>query len=807
MSNQTFGRSAAASTSTTALLDLERNSGRADRFQALDAFLGTILVRSLRGEQIIALTRVNRDECRVELNSLNRQQRAFLDTTFALTSQQMRGAWFIPDAASVRIGWFDLPAAMQRHERFAAGIAWEEREKLNLQSNADTMVLWALLEPLADSLYIPFALRGPQSGAKAPEETAKLWAESIAFLDALGLDVQNELAVLRPGKGWSKLRVAEQHAAKQRLMDAIARQITPETAVRYRAFRVGSLITQYYKKAKADGRAKRTQVVTKSLERVLSAFFGGDWLAFLDYLGETPHAEEEIVTQLPKPRLYVGTSSRAAEIAAQQGLPVEEVERMMATFWQQPASASPVEHRVALLRRYWEAFDAVHARQKVGMPSLWGFVEERLSAASLTETNAAAPHPFLYKQLLPNDLVAEIERLWGTMMLARYPEYIISNPYPHVAMAEAFGPALTFWHGCALTAWFLCEGPSSRTDMAGLAEYHRRHLEAMAACGAPVDPTLFEELIAAEQRLDPPQPINEDVKHHDVGNGISLTITFSSGSRRNGFERLRDIITRHRRAWAERYLDIYLRARWDTPLRTATQAYNKLLHDKGKPPTAKQTAKLAEDVTNQWFAGDLHAFYGAIGEKSPIQPVQRRRLPHDREQFIREVFVRLGGRTLGPRPQYSDRARYDAYNQQVQDQWSVARLTEHSLKYIQLWEVFDRLPTVDEAGGRTFEQWCGPIGSTPEAAWQRFSAAIVATVEATTSGLGATQQNIQTTIPELGIDSLRPEPSEPQGVPSNSSDHQSGKKAVQEGMLAHSSPKIQSQTQKRSWLDRLLGRK
>ncbi|PLS78622.1 MAG: hypothetical protein CYG59_17515, partial [Chloroflexi bacterium] len=149
----------------------------------------------------------------------------------------------------------------------------------------------------------------------------------------------------------------------------------------------------------------------------------------------------------------------------------------------------------------------------------------------------------------------------------------------------------------------------------------------------------------------------------------------------------------------------------------------------------------------------------------------------------------------------------DAYNQQVQDQWSVARLTEHSLKYIQLWEVFDRLPTVDEAGGRTFEQWCGPIGSTPEAAWQRFSAAIVATVEATTSGLGATQQNIQTTIPELGIDSLRPEPSEPQGVPSNSSDHQSGKKAVQEGMLAHSSPKIQSQTQKRSWLDRLLGRK
>jgi hypothetical protein len=803
VSNQTFGRSAAQLTSTTGLLDLERASGRAERFQALDAFLGALLVRSLRGEQVVALTRLNRDESRVELQNLDGPQRSFLDATFVLASQQARGAWFIPDSASIRIGWFDLPAAMQRHERFAAGIAWEEREKLNLQSTADTLVLWALLEPLADSLYLPFALRGPQTGAKAPEETAKLWAESAMFFEALGLDVQNELAVLRPGKGWSKLRAAEQHAAKQHLMDAITRQVTPETVARYRAFRVSSLITQYYKKAKADGRAKRGQIVTKLLERVLSAFFGGDWLAFLDYLGEAPHAEEQIVTQLPKPRLYVGTSSRAAEIAAQQGLPVEEVERMMATFWQQSASASPVEHRVALLRRYWDAFDTVHTRQAVGMLSLWGLVEERLSAASLTETNAATPHPFLYKQLLPADLVTEIERLWGTMMLARYPEYIISEPYPHAAMAEAFGPALTFWHGCALTAWFLCEGPSSRTDMAGLAEYHRRHVEAMAACGTPVDPKLFEELIAAEQRLGPPQPTNEDVKRHDAGNGISFTIIVNSGSRRSGFERLRDIITRHRRAWAERYLDIYLRARWDTPLRAANQAYNKLLHDKGKAPPAKQTAKLAEDVTNQWFAGDLHAFYGAIGEKSPIQPVQRRRLPHDRERFIREVFTQLGGRTLGPRPEYSDRVHYDAYNQQVQDQWAIARLTAHSLKYIQLWEVLDRPPTVGEAGGRTFEQWCAPIGNTLEAAWQVFSTAIAAAVLAGEVESGESSQNVQRATAEPKVE----QQAKAQNIVSNVPDRSPLKQADQGGLTAASPPEIQPPIQKRSWLDRLLGRK
>lgn len=805
MSNQTFGRSAAQLTGTSALLDLERASGRAERFQALDAFLGAILARSLRGEQGVALTHLNRDESRVELIGLDGPQRAFLDATFALSTQQARGAWFIPDSASVRIGWVDLPAAMQRHEGFAAGIAWEEREKLNLQSNADAMALWALLEPLADSLYLPFALRGPQTGAKAPEETAKLWAESGLFFEAIGLDIQKELAALRPGKGWSKLRAAEQHAAKQQLMNAIARHVTPETAARYRALRISGLITQYYKKAKAEGRAKRTQVVTKSLERVLSAFFGGDWLAFLDYLGEAPHTEEQIATQLPKPRLYVSASSRAAEIAAQQGLPVEEVERMMATFWQQPASASPVEHRVELLRRYWNAFDAVHARQTAGMPSLWGLVEERRSAASLTETNGAAPHPFLYTRLLPADLVADVERLWDTMMLARYPEYILSEPYPHAAMAEAFGPALIFWHGCALTAWFLCEGPSSRTDMAGLAEYHRRHLDAMAAYGSPVDPRLFEELVAAEQRLGPPQPTNENVMRQDAGNGISFTITVSSGSRRNGFERLRDIITRHRRAWAERYLDSYLRARWDTPLRTANQAYNKLLHDKGKAPTAKQTAKLAEDVTNQWFAGDIHAFYGAIGEKSPIQPVHRRRLPHDRERFIREVFARLGGHTLGPRPEYSERARYDAYNQQVQEQWAIARLTEHSLKYIQQWEVFDRPPTIEEAGGRIFEQYSRALGNTPEIAWQQFSAAIATAVQAAEAVSKAPPQNVQHPTPDPRLEPPAATAQETQNVPPNTA--LPLKQTGQQAPSANSEAEAQVSVQKRSWLDRLLGRK
>jgi hypothetical protein len=794
VSNPSFGRSAFQLTSIADLLSLERSSDRAGRFENLDGLIGDLLLRSLRGQRIVRLVRQTRDDVRVVVDSLTDAQRSFVESTFTLTTQQRRGAWFLPEEATLRAGWVNLPQAMRQHERFAAGIAWEEREKVSLRDSADALLLWALLEPLAELLYRPFALRGPLTGTKAPEETAKLWTESATFLNALGLDIADELAVLRPGKGWSKLRAGEQYAAKQQLMDALARQVTSETSRRYRAYQLRTLISQYYRKAKGAGQAKRTQVITKALERPLSAFFGGDWLAFLDYLGETPHPEEQIVTQLPKARLYVGTSSRAAEIAAQQGLPVEEVERMLATFWQQPAGASPVEQRVKVLRSYWEAFDVIHARQAVGMSSLWGLIEERMVSASLTENGPAYPQAFLYRRLLPAGLVAEVDHLWGTTMLARYPECIVSETYPHAAMAEAFGPALTFWHGCALTAWFLCEGPSSRTDMAGLAEYHRRDVARLADYGTPISPQFFNELIAAEQRLGPPVPINQDARSHDVGYGISITITVSTESRRPGFERLRDIITRHRRAWAQQYLDTYLRARWEIPLRSASETYNKSLHDKGKPPTAKQVGRLAAEVTNAWFGGDLHAFYGAIGEKAPLEPVRRHRLPHDRERFVRTVFARLGGRHLGPRPDYSDSVRYDAYNNDVQTQWMLARLAELSLKYVQLWEVLDRPPTMEEVGGHTFEEWSSRLNDSSDALWERYSTIVTSVVGDASSGADQARQLVS-----HGADAARP------ALPDSASQpNKALPNPVEQAASQTSLPSEQTLPRKRSWLARLL---
>ena len=111
-----------------------------------------------------------------------------------------------------------------------------------------------------------------------------------------------------------------------------------------------------------------------------------------------------------------------------------------------------------LLARYWEAFDSVHARQESGMEPLWGLVEEYPGFVLFrTEENESPRREGLYRSVLTGDLLDEIDRLWGSAMSPRDPARIITEPFPHVRLAETFGPALRFWHGCALTAWFLCE--------------------------------------------------------------------------------------------------------------------------------------------------------------------------------------------------------------------------------------------------------------------------------------------------------------------------------------------------------------
>ncbi len=320
--------------------------------------------------------------------------------------------------------------------------------------------------------------------------------------------------------------------------------------------------------------------------------------------------------------------------------------------------------------------------------------------------------------------------------------------------------------------------------MAGLAEYHRREIKALEELGTPVDGQLFEELVKAEERLGPPQPLTQKSSTVTGMYGISITLTTSSGTHREGFERLRDIITHHRRTWAEKHLSQYLRLRWETEIREAGRAYNLLLHERGKAPTPKQFANEAASAANHWFGGDLSGLYGALREKSPVQPRRVTILPTDRVAFAFSVFQALGGNPLfrqestnGPQRDYQ--VRRQEWDRNVQ----LSELADLSFWYIQLEEGLGHPPDMKEFGRSKFIQLCPVVSDDIDKAWRVYTEAI----EAAKQNSITSTQLFQT----------------PGGLAGPQSDHAP--------LASQQLPRLpisqdQPMEQKRSWLDRLFRR-
>ena len=171
---------------------------------------------------------------------------------------------------------------------------------------------------------------------------------------------------------------------------------------------------------------------------------------------------------------------------------------------------TPVEERLGVLRRYWSCFSDIHACQQPSHRSLFGLVETKgrntpesvptVDWVDGQESWSSTENPYqqgLWSELLPDELQADLTRLWSGIVNPRNFEQTLPAPFPHGLMAEAFGPALRFWHGCAVTAWFCSEG-TSWFSMEGLAQYHQHSLTEMNKIGCPVNTGLFAELTKVE---------------------------------------------------------------------------------------------------------------------------------------------------------------------------------------------------------------------------------------------------------------------------------------------------------------------
>ncbi|MFE4758757.1 TerD family protein [Streptomyces mirabilis] len=673
-------------------LALEAAAGQ-QRFAELDVLAARLLAAALGGQRVASVVSGTGAQAadNVTVLGLGGQEVAWCGETFGVQEQQQRGAWYLPQKLSLKAGAVNVPHLVRGRPAHALTLAADDSASVSLVDGAaDAVLLWAVLIPLFETLIEPIRVRaaGP---AKADEDQQRLWSGIEERYRLLGIG-EDALEEFRFGGGWHELDRYGQQRARLRLLDALASVDPLQLVTRHRIQQVQALMAGFARKAK-NGTALARRVVTRTLQPVVSGYFAGDWLAVLDYLQAPPHPDEEVITALPEPRLYVGMSSQAAGMAAEVGIPEGEIHAMLAAFLGGPTSLSPVEERAAALRDWWTAFDQAHTIQRPGMRPLWGLVDNELMAFSWQDDHGFTQQ--LYRQVLPVSVNERVDRLWESLTLQRHPRAIVSNPRPHQSMAEALGPALEFWQGVALTAWFVCEGPYSRTSLSGVADYYSRPLTALRATGCPVAPGLFEELHTAERRLGPEEAIIKESREFPVDTPIgsfTMTSSLSSGTRREGFEHLRDIITRHRRAWVKQYLDTYLQQRWRTALEDVARAHHRFVAAKGRPPTLIQFAQFATTAANQWTGGDLGALYTAIGEPAPAQQQRPTRLlPGDGHDFAHRVYTALGGTA-------ADNDLRMNQPEEAQRQWQLSRLAVESLRYLQLYEALGQPPTPKQFG-------------------------------------------------------------------------------------------------------------
>ena len=413
------------------------NDAEGDResFTDYDAALGALFDRAIRGEQVvdIELSKKRSKSDRVELR-IDAGPRQALAEILAPEVQQGKGVWYLPESDKQLIGLGQYGHWSKVEPRFANSAADAERASTSLDS-VDAIVLWAALIPVFEALYLPIKLRsGHWLGDRRPELMAKDWAKVDQTYRLLGLDRQ-PLATFHDGKGWAELDINGVINARAALIDTW-RNAPADFGHRAVYFSIDRVLERYYSKAK-DGKAQRAKVLNKGLERALTAGFGGDWLSFIEYLGEQVHPAEKISTSVEPTSIVAGGSKDQRDAAAAAtGVSADQIEKILSSFWGGAAS-SPVEQRVEVMRDWWREFDRIHAEQAPGKPSLWGLIGDR--HADTMPTFDDGRYDVQASQRLPEDLNERIAELWATMVLPRYPGVLVSEPFPNAGFAESFG--------------------------------------------------------------------------------------------------------------------------------------------------------------------------------------------------------------------------------------------------------------------------------------------------------------------------------------------------------------------------------
>jgi hypothetical protein len=593
---------------------------RPEALEPYEAALGRLLARVLAGDRLIALAPGDGGDdgpARVILQGLCEEDRA----GFARLA--------IPEADERHVpsGGIDLPAI-----RLPEMVRQEPRwtmSTVGLHSyfeltSLDAMICHRLLAPLMSDLAYVLRFRAGE-GAKSAKGRADRLARCRYAHDVLGLERAQIATLLDPD-----LRGDDVVAARTALITGWSEH-PANLGERAMALLCGQLAQAYYSKARKDGTVEAARVLTSSVAAQLSATLG-EWAALVAYLDEVQ--------------------------APADAKPVETPETTL------PSEPPPqVAKRLQALREWWAMYDARQVAQRAGMEPLDDLVPTRWEYGTPDENGR--PRARDAQRVVPLELLARIEELWGSQVLDRYPDALVHEPRPLGAVAELLQPAAGFWDELSLTAWFSCFGMYSRRSLDQLEEFQRDVRQELEDLGAPVDASLYRELAAIaaehpfllEQHVVAAVEISLNLSLDEEGQPIIRSSIGAPQARSHpeAFEALRDTIGRHRRVWLELYLERHLDQLWRRDLRAAADAYWTRVRGRGRVPTVKQALPDLRSAARHWFGADHGELARLLGLEGPItaSPVPSpRALPADLDVLQHEVAQRLA---VAAKPSDDDR--------------------------------------------------------------------------------------------------------------------------------------------------------
>lgn len=730
----TRGRQLWESADAGEYLQVEQATEARKQFEELDDVLKKLVKVSLRGRQAVKARRKTRtgNQPGLYFPELGKQERELIEEYFMPVNQEARGQWALPEAWTASCGPANLtfhhaeaPEAMltlAMDDRTRVEMTIQARDEGQTRGHDATICLWALLpfyEQLAAPLFLRSAPRLRPAGAKKLADQQERWQEAEAFYSQLGVD-QTLIEPFLPGNGFASLSRDQVIELRGKLLDGWE-EISLRAADYWRAISVGELVDRFYKRAAKGGAPTRKQVMKKALEPTLTLWFGGDWVAFLDYLGEEPAPQEELVTSLPETSLVGAPSADDSQVAE---IDQQEIELILSSYWGQ-AGGNPARQRVEALSGLWERAEQVYLKLDIADDNgLSDQVVEQLGGAWWSNPRFPDKHAIPLESLLGPDLADTIERLWGTSTPERYTGRLVTERYPLRAAVEVLGDAWVYWHG--KVAWLysaMCEDTVSVNQLKRVFSGGGHEEKQLERAGFPIPEEFFGQAQAEIESLDDFEPpkglLGLVVKSIGGGGGPGVSISIGDPHEDDddtyvdpkSLGRLLQILLNARAQWAQDNLAGWLEYRWTKQLSEAADQYQRQLARRGKPPTNTQLFKLGEEPARWWFGGSIDGVCGALAVPSPGQEPYERLLPGDVDAFERRLFTRLGGHPYNS----------DDTDKENDRQSEISGLVDTSVRLLRQTEALGERPPMDKYFARSGHQ---PLDPDPEVAWDKLWAMI-----------------------------------------------------------------------------------